>query len=64
MPEVKADAEIVVEIEVWCACGNGLCGQSTGGIASITVEPCERCLSIRGEEEYERGYDAGRVDTI
>lgn len=62
MPDVTC--EVTVEVEVWCSCGNGLCRQSTGGESAITVEPCEKCLQLRGEEEYERGYDAGRVDSI
>lgn len=52
MPEVK------VEIEVWCSCGEGLCGQSTGRGRSggITVEPCDKCLKEAEQEGYDRGY--------
>jgi len=50
---------VMVEFEVYCSCGNGLCGNTTEGRNGhseyITVEPCEKCL----EREYEKGADAG-----
>lgn len=51
-----------VEFEVYCSCGNGLCGGSSGNNTkrgpSVTVEPCERCLDKAREEaiqKYEKG---------
>lgn len=48
-----------IEFEVYCSCGNGLCGNSTEGRNGhseyITVEPCEKCLI----NEYEKGIDDG-----
>jgi len=40
MPIVNVEAEI----SVWCSCGKGLCGQSTGGDGLVTVDPCKECL--------------------
>lgn len=48
-----------VNFDVYCACGRGLCNQSTTdnrrGTNSVRVEPCDACL----EEEYEKGRRAG-----
>jgi len=52
MPEVK------VEIEVWCSCGEGLCGQSKGRHGGLVVEPCRTCL----KEADSDGYNRGRSD--
>ncbi len=50
-----------IEFEVWCSCGNGLCGQCIETRGGITVEPCEKCIeTARGEgkdEGYEEGYN-------
>jgi hypothetical protein len=47
-----------LEFEVYCACGNGLCGQTKEGNNNhsqfITVEPCEDCKSL--------SYDDGKID--
>lgn len=54
MPTIEA------EFEVYCTCGNGLCGntttsKSTLGGPAIEVEPCEKCLSRANDEGYEEG---------
>ncbi len=49
MPEMKVD------IEVWCACGEGLCHQSSVEDTNVTIEPCKKCL----EKEYEGGREDG-----
>ena len=47
---------IETEVEVYCSCGEGLCGQSkaSGGRwgSTITVEPCEKCLDNAHTEGY------------
>jgi hypothetical protein len=58
MPEFNID----VEFEVWCSCGEGLCGQSEGnnrgrnGSPGVIVEPCQKCLDTAKNEGYENGY--------
>ncbi|KKL58890.1 hypothetical protein LCGC14_2220850 [marine sediment metagenome] len=57
------DFEVTIEFEVFCTCGAGLCGGSTGhtpgrGQAFVEVEPCETCL----KEEYDKGHDEGYKD--
>jgi hypothetical protein len=60
--------EMMIDFDVYCSCGEGLCNQTTvsqdyRGNISIKVEPCERCLArARNEGEdvgYNRGYDEG-----
>ncbi len=54
--------EMSVEFEVWCGCGNGLCGQVTTRVSAnrsipqIVVEPCERCLDKARDEGEDDGY--------
>ena len=52
--------EMSVEFEVWCGCGNGLCGQVTvsvkRSIPQIVVEPCEQCLDKARNEGENDGY--------
>jgi len=52
-----------VEFEVFCSCGEGLCGQSVGSLdrggPRVTVEPCEKCK----DRAYEDGYDSGCRDS-
>ena len=60
---------IETEIEVYCSCGNGLCGQSKVANnrrgQAITVEPCQKCLDAAKEEGakdgYNEGYEKGEV---
>ena len=58
--------EISVEIEIWCACGVGLCNQTTDssrrGKPSFTVDPCDKCLDKARQEGYDKGYDRGDDD--
>ena len=49
MPTIEA------EFEVFCACGNGLCSNTSDS----TVEPCEKCLERARDEGYREGYDEG-----
>lgn len=50
--------EISVEIEIYCSCGEGLCGNTSSGRTSgrgqeyFTVEPCEKCLEHARDEWY------------
>ena len=53
MPDVK------VEIQVWCSCGEGLCGQSKGVFGGIHVEPCPKCLEEAKKEGFDEGYSEG-----
>jgi len=55
MPDVR------VEIEVWCSCGEGLCGQSRGRAGGIVVEPCKRCQQEAHDEGYEEAMRAQEV---
>lgn len=48
---------VEVEIQVWCSCGAGLCGTSTGGNGGVIVEPCERCLAEAKKESFDEGYE-------
>ena len=52
--------EFLVEFEVYCNCGNGLCNQSNGGNNSkypyVTVEPCEKCMGKEFDSGYEKGF--------
>ena len=57
--------EVSIEVEVYCSCGEGLCGQSTGGSGHrgepiITVEPCEKCKQIAHDEGYDEGLEKNR----
>ena len=53
--------EFDVEFEVYCSCGEGLCGQSTGtnsrGSLYVTVEPCEKCVENAKDDGYNEGYE-------
>jgi hypothetical protein len=61
--------EVTIEVEVWCSCGEGLCGQSSfiasdagkRGRTGIAVEPCRKCLENADENGYERGYSDARA---
>ena len=52
----------VLEFEVWCSCGEGLCNQTTDRKGGIIVEPCEKCLDKAKDEGYDDGYDKGLDD--
>jgi len=55
--------DISVEIEVYCSCGEGLCGQTTTGRTRgrgqefFTVEPCKKCLGNSEDAGYKKGYE-------
>ena len=57
-----------LEFEVYCACGNGLCNQSTEGSdiygrgQYITIEPCDKCLDTKYDEGYQEGYSEAQKD--
>lgn len=55
-----------VEIEVWCSCGHGLCGQTVTGtnrsLPTVTVEPCTRCLDKAWEQGKNEGYDEAKKE--
>lgn len=51
--------ELTLEFDVYCSCGEGLCGQTTENRPShyrssqgITVEPCQKCLDVARDEGY------------
>lgn len=48
-----------VEFEIYCSCGNGLCGQSTTKGMKVIVEPCEECKAKEYDSGYNKGYDEG-----
>lgn len=54
----------MIEVEVWCSCGNGLCNQSTTERRGkgIVVEPCPDCLEKARDEGYAKGYDNGQEE--
>lgn len=43
-----------VQIDVWCSCGEGLCGGTSVTPRGLIVEPCPRCL----EREYDAGFNS------
>lgn len=54
-----------IEFEVFCGkCGAGICmncseGKTPGrGMNTLTVEPCDKCLS----NSHSEGYDIGQAD--
>lgn len=55
-----------LEFEVYCSCGNGLCGNSTEGANGhsqyITVEPCEKCKDVSYDEGIYDGYAQCKKD--
>ena len=59
MPEIKVD------VEVWCECGEGLCGQSSPAKrgVGVVVEPCKKCLDVAKVEGNSEGYDRGCKET-
>ena len=69
MPEITQNVDINtdvdIEVEVYCSCGEGLCGQSEAGKSGrsgtpyIQVEPCKKCLSAARDEGYDEGYEKG-----
>jgi len=48
-----------IDLDVYCSCGNGLCRQSNIKNNTVTVEPCEKCLSDKYDRGYEEGEDEG-----
>ena len=60
MPELR------VEFEVWCSCGEGLCGQTTTKLGrsgpEIVIEPCSKCKDLAYKTGYNKGYDEGYGD--
>lgn len=51
---------VTVDIEVYCdRCGKGLCRNSYGGDAKITVDPCSYCESAVEDEAHDSAYDDG-----
>lgn len=52
---------LIIEFEIWCSCGEGLCRQSSLKDTSFTIEPCESCLKKAREEGFEEGKNADKV---
>jgi len=51
-----------ISFEIWCICGEGLCGQTKSIVGGVIVEPCQRCLDRAHDEGYNDGYDKGYDD--
>jgi len=55
-----------LEFEVYCSCGNGLCGNCTEGRNGhseyITVDPCDKCQDSKYDEGHNDGYDEARKE--
>ncbi len=51
-----------IDFEVYCSCGNGLCGQSKTKGTTLTIEPCEKCKEKEYDSGYDKGYDKGYTD--
>lgn len=60
MPELDA----IIEFEVFCTCGNGLCSVTSvryskiRNIPQLEIDPCPICKKA----SYEEGYDKGYID--
>ena len=57
--------DISVNIEIWCSCGNGLCGLTSVyhkkyGPEGFVAEPCPKCLENARNEGHEIGYDEAK----
>ena len=52
----------VIEFEIWCSCGEGLCNQSKETKGGVIVEPCEKCKERSRDEGYDDGYSKGYDD--
>ena len=55
-----------LEFDVYCSCGERLCNQCIIGLTthyrstpSVTVEPCDKCLSNAYDQGYKEGYYIG-----
>ena len=44
-----------LEFEVWCGCGNGLCGVTEVRGRSVTVGPCDSCIESARQEGHDDG---------
>lgn len=51
-------AEVTIDIEVNCTCGNVLDG-SVYRDNVITVEPCEQCTGDAYSDEHDEGHEKG-----
>lgn len=51
----------LIDVEIWCSCGEGLCNQSeavtAGRHQGIKVEPCEICLGASYDKGFKQGND-------
>jgi len=54
--------EFLVDFEVWCSCGEGLCRQSDTKGFNVTIEPCQKCIGQAYDEGYEKGYETCKED--
>ena len=57
-------AEITVEFEVICSCGNTLSAEekithNPNRAKEVIVEPCEKCLAEAKDKGDTEGYDRG-----
>jgi hypothetical protein len=66
MPQFDVQLEGVLDFEVCCACGFGLCSSTEvrmrNGKQQIIVEPCEKCLIQEYDNGFQAGFDAGAGD--
>lgn len=60
--------ELAVDFEVYCACGEGLCGLTStspgqyGRGQFVTVEPCPKCMEKADDAGYDKGHDAAEKE--
>jgi hypothetical protein len=66
MPQFDISLYGVLDFEVSCACGSGLCSSTEvrqqNGRNKLIIEPCEKCLLQEYDDGYHTGYDAGLRD--
>ena len=68
--QITVDAE--VDFEVFCSCGNGMCGATetresrSRRYPQAVVEPCQKCLQAAREEGAEEVRDQmqARIDEL
>jgi hypothetical protein len=55
--------EMIVEFEVYCSCGNGICSNASVKLTKygniVTIGPCEKCIEAAKEDGYDEGYGKG-----
>ena len=64
MPEIN----IAIEFDVYCDCGNALCGQTrvsrNRGMPQIVIEPCRKCLEEARDKAFDEGFEEGHKQQV